>query len=44
MAYALEPAGEEMMNDGIALMPKCLQCAIPSLENTLCSPAPNILT
>lgn len=35
MTYTLEPAGEEIMDHGIAFMTKCLQCAVPTLKNTL---------
>lgn len=44
MTYALEPAGEEVVNDGITSLPKCLQCVVPTSRSALSSPAPNVLT
>lgn len=44
MTYAVEPVGDEIMNDGILLMPKCLQNVIPDSKNTFNSLAPNFLT
>lgn len=44
MTYAVEPAGEEVVNDGITSLPKCLQGVVPTSRNALGSLAPNVLT
>lgn len=44
MTHAVEPVGDEMMNDIITLMPKCLQSVLPNFKNTHSSTAPDFFS
>lgn len=40
MTYAMEPVGDEIVNDGITLMPKCLQSEVPDFKKHSQLPGP----